>query len=132
MSGYRYISKPSLIVHEPKNGVDSWGFDKFAEWLVDSVYPQFNSDSAGGRAGNRIVVALQDSPRVLRLSEDDWQRLKTAANNPLRLVGGGAQVGLYPTATARTWLPFVDAIDGAGTEPPAPEALHELPEQPAV
>jgi hypothetical protein len=75
---------------------------------------EFNSDLKGTKSSMRIDTAIRNAKKeslsYLVLEEEDWKRLKNAAEKP--------SAG-YPIRPAKRIQPFIEAVINASDSPPA-------------
>lgn len=92
----------------PDGSTADFGFSGFVAWLVDSD-TRFTRDSAGLRAGKRVVSAVEAAKPGEECDVDaaDWRLLCDAAKAPSQG---------YPVRPPRLVLPYIDAIEAAKGE----------------
>jgi hypothetical protein len=103
------IIVPTHTIPSLANDVAPVGFAWFVTWLLNTDR-EFNIDGVSIRSAMRIENALNastsdDEAATVQLDEQDWERLKRAAESPSQ--------GGYPVQPARGALPWIDAITGA-------------------
>lgn len=93
-----------ITVCEPiKIGEDDFTLPMFLLWAINTA-PAFNNSGVGIRSAVRIERAADEANGVIRLDDEDYDRLLAVVKKP--------DAG-YPINPARVVLPFLDAIEGA-------------------
>jgi hypothetical protein len=115
---------PPITVKDPASGEPivigdkpyTYSMPQLVKWLVDTC-KAFNESGVGIRASVRIeqTFAVGDvAPVSVTLSEEDWQRLRDAAETPdsgyPSLTARDGDKVLAQIPLARQMLPFIDAI----------------------
>lgn len=92
----------------PDGSTADFSFASFISWLVDSD-SRFTRDSAGLRAGKRVVSAVEAAKpgEECEVDASDWSLLRDAAKAPSQG---------YPVRPPRLVLPYIDAIEAAKVE----------------
>ena len=123
----RYVKIPESVVFktatkEPINGLGPLSLKGFVQSLL--LNPVFSSTYPGVRSAIAIEEAFDDeTARMAVLSEEDWAKLKDAAENPKRVslteAGSGTQTGYgYHPALTRQLIPLIEAIVKAPDKEP--------------
>ena len=97
----KIITIPKHTIPSLPKDAEPAGFSWFVTWLLNSDR-EFNTDGVSIRSAMRIENALKDAGHEVKLDEQDWERLKRAAESPSQ--------GGYPVQPARGALPWIDAI----------------------